>query len=141
MSLIADIRSELKKLSTTPRQLRRFGLIVGGIFTLLGAVTMLRRADLGPWLLAIGLALVALGWLAPRALLYPYRYWIALSVVLGYFVSRAILTVLFYVVLTPIATIVRLTRGDPLDRRLDRRPSYWIERQGTTGATDAEKLY
>ncbi len=54
--------------------------------------------------------------------------WQALGDVLGWINTRIILTVLFYVVVTPAGLLMRLFR-DPLDRDIyETRPSYWNRR-------------
>jgi hypothetical protein len=51
------------------------------------------------------------------------------ALVLGHFNTRVILTVLYYLVMTPVGFIMRLFR-DPLDRSLkDGNASHWIKRE------------
>ena len=48
------------------------------------------------------------------------------SVVMGFFMSRVILFILFYAVLTPISFITRIFGKDILDQRIDKKAkSYW----------------
>lgn len=60
------------------------------------------------------------------------RAYIFLSVVthpVGWAVSWVILTFVYYLVLTPIALVMRLLRHDPLERTFDRSAStYWTPR-------------
>jgi hypothetical protein len=59
-----------------------------------------------------------------------YRLWISFSVVLGYFVSRILLTIIFFLVMTPTGLIMRLVGRDPMERKRDANiPSYWIRRE------------
>ena len=52
-----------------------------------------------------------------------------LAYFIGGIVSRVILVVLFYVVLTPTGLILRLFGKDILDEKLDkRRESYWVKK-------------
>jgi hypothetical protein len=111
-------------------ELRKFGLTVGGAFAILGAISWWRGHELPPrvlWTLA-GLLIVP-GALYP-AILGPVQHaWMAFATVLGHINTRIILTVLFYLVMTPIGMILRLFR-DPLDRSLrDRRDTQWIKRE------------
>ncbi|MFN8544407.1 MAG: SxtJ family membrane protein [Candidatus Binatia bacterium] len=113
----------------SPRALRKFGLTVGGVFLLLGAVSRWRGHEWPPLVLwVVGGLLVVPGAVAPTLLGPVERGWMRMAAVLGHFNARVILTVLFYVVMTPIAWVVRLGR-DPMDRRLDDgKPSNWIKR-------------
>ena len=79
------------------------------------------------WTLSV--LLIVPGALFPSALRPIQRGWMAFAVALGHFNTRVILTVLFYLVLTPVGFVMRLFR-DPLDRSLaDRNASQWIKRE------------
>jgi len=73
--------------------------------------------------------LVISGFLFPRALKYVYIAWMSAAIVLGFVVSNVILTVFFFLVITPIGLITRLLGKDFLALKIDREaPSYWISR-------------
>lgn len=110
--------------------LRRFGLTVGGVFLLLGCVSWWRAHEVAPRVLwGLGAPLVSLGLVAPGLLGPVERAWMAMAEVLGRVNARIILTVLFFVVMTPFG-LLRRWRTDPLDRRMhDGRTSNWIRRE------------
>ena len=111
-------------------ELRKFGLTVGGAFAVFGAISWWRGHELPPrvlWTLAA--LLMVPGAIAPAILGPVHRVWMAFATVLGHVNTRIILTVLFYLVMTPVGLIMRLFR-DPLDRSLrDRSTSQWIKRE------------
>ena len=72
-------------------------------------------------------ALVAVA-LIPSAARRFHRGWMNLAHVLGAINSRIILSILYFLVITPIGRIVRWTGHDPLTRRAPRSGSYWIAR-------------
>jgi hypothetical protein len=111
-------------------ELRRFGLLVGGAFLVLSALSRWRGHELPPLVLgALGLALLVPGLLAPRLLGPVQRVWMRAAHVMGEVNSRIILGVFFYLVLAPVGFVLRRVR-DPLDRRLDDgRPSNWVRRE------------
>jgi hypothetical protein len=122
--------SDFKQLKTGTRELRNFGLLVGGVFAVLGLLFLVRGKSAYPWLLTPGLMLVAFGAIAPRTLKYIYLVWMALALVLGFVVSHVILTVFFFLVITPIGLVARLAGKDFLRLKLDRQAkSYWIPRE------------
>jgi hypothetical protein len=105
---------------------RRFGLVVGGAFALLGtalSVAGSRRA--GPGLAALGGLLLLLAVAAPGALAPIHRGWLALSRVLGRVNTAVFLSLVFFLVLTPLGLLLRLGGRDELDRRR-RRSSMWV---------------
>lgn len=106
---------------------REFGLIVGGIFTLLSAWWLYRGKFVGVarLTLPIGIALVLLGLTFPRSLVFPNKAWMALAEGIGFVSTRIILAFVYFLVLTPIGLIKRAMGWDPLHRRAVRRESYW----------------
>ena len=121
---------DIKELKTGTRELRNFGLVVGGVFALLGLLFLARGKAAYPWLLTPGLLLVAFGAIAPCILKYIYLVWMGLALVLGFVVSHVILTVFFFLIITPIGLIARLAGKDFLRLKLDRQAnSYWIPRE------------
>jgi hypothetical protein len=111
----------------TYRAEREFGLVVGGLFLLFGVVWMIRGRfhHVAPWIAAVGAWLVAFGLLWPRRLIRPFRYWMKGARGLGFVTFRIILVLVFFLVVTPIGLIKRLTGWDPLRRRAASGPSYW----------------
>jgi hypothetical protein len=113
------------------RRLRKFGFTVGGVFTALLVVFVLRHKHHVPFYVSAvagpTLLLGALVW--PRALLPIERGWSLLARALGFINTRILLALVFFVVLAPIALVMRAIGKDPLDRRRDRRlPTYWRTR-------------
>jgi hypothetical protein len=112
------------------RELRRFGLVVGGVFLALGGVSAWRGHVWPPRVLwAVGTVLFVPGLLVPPVLAPVHRAWMGFARVVGEMNARIILTVLFYAVIFPVGRVLRFFR-DPLDRRLDDgRASQWIRRE------------
>ena len=106
---------------------RDFGLLVGAVLALLGAWWFYRDKfpTVRPWFLGAGAALIALGLLLPRSLRWPNRAWMALAEVLAFVMTRVVLAVVYFLIVTPIGVVKRLTGWDPLSRRGGRGGSYW----------------
>jgi hypothetical protein len=125
MKLICE---ELKNLKTEPRDLRKFGLMVGSVFLALGLWFVFRHKPWHGWFWLPGSLLVLLGALAPRALKLVYLGWMGLAITLGLVVSTVLLTVFFYLVVTPIGLGARLAGKDFLARKWSDGNSYWLVR-------------
>jgi hypothetical protein len=113
-----------------PRSFRaekEFGLIVGGVFVLLGSWWLYRGKFLNAAyiLMVAGAALVLFGVIAPRLLIVPRKLWMKLAEGMSYISSRIILAIVFFLVLTPIGVIKRAMGWDPLQRRSGSRDSFW----------------
>ena len=106
---------------------REFGLIVGGMLLLLSGCWIYRGKfhAVTQVTLPLGAILVLLGIVIPRALVYPNKAWMALAEVLSYISTRIILAFVYFVVITPIGFIKRLSGWDPLNRRAASSESYW----------------
>ena len=111
------------------RDLRKFGLTVGAVFCALAAWWYLRHKHFYWYALVPGLPLIVLGTMAPRGLKWVYVAWMTLAMLLGAIVSTVLLTMLFYLVVTPVGMIARLAGKDFLARRIEpSASSYWIVR-------------
>jgi hypothetical protein len=114
-------------MTTSLRAEREFGLVVGGVFVLLGGWWLYRgkfttAADV---MLPLGVLLILFGLIWPRALALPNRAWMLLAEGLSYVTTRIILGLVFFLVVTPIGLVKRLSGWDPLGRRSARSSSYW----------------
>src|SRR5262245_2590082 len=106
------ILEDIKQLKTGPRELRNFGWLVGGVFAALGVFFLFRGKPAYPWFLVPGGVLVFFGTIYPRALKESYIVWMSLAFVLGFIVSNVILTLFFFLVITPIGLAARLLGKD-----------------------------
>lgn len=106
---------------------REFGLIVGGVFALLGAWWLYRGkfVNVAQFIVPFGALLVLLGIIIPRVLVYPNKAWMKLAEGMSFVSTRIILAFVYFVVLTPIGLIKRGMGWDPLHRRAERSDSYW----------------
>ena len=127
---------EIKAIDTSRKALRSFGLVVGGVLLVIAAVIVWRSGwTLGPagrWVGGIGAALAVLGLILPAVLLPVYRVWMALAVVLGFVMTRVILTLVYFLVLLPIGLVRRMLGNDPMHRHPDPTAStYWLPHEDT----------
>ena len=109
------------------RREREFGLIVGGVFVLLSGWWLYREklSNASHLMLPLGSLLILLGLLWPKALVWPNRGWMLLAEGLSFVTTRIILGVVFFLMITPIGVVKRLSGWDPLNRRSGRSASYW----------------
>jgi len=119
------------KKTTSKKQLREFGLLIGfGFPILIGwLLPSIFGHEFRAWTLCVGIPGLILGLTAPRLLHYPYKGWMALGHALGWVNSHIILGLVFIVILQPIAYVMRLTGYDPLRRRRKEKSTYREDRQ------------
>lgn len=109
---------------------RSFGLVFAAVFLVIAGMPLFHGEALRWWSVgaAAAFALVALA--KPALLAGLNRLWMKLGVLLGKVVSPIALGILFYVVITPIGVVIRLTGKDPLRLKFDPdTDSYWIPRE------------
>ncbi len=103
------IREEIKSLTTGRRELGKFGLSVGGVFALLGCWFCWRGKTHFLHFLVPGVLLMLLGAVVPRMLKLLYIGWMSLAFMLGFAVSTMLLTLFFYLIVTPVGLIARMS--------------------------------
>lgn len=108
------------------RELRRFGILMAGAFGVLGGILLWRGHSPGPYLLAVAALFAAVGLAAPAALGPVHRGWMAFAERLARITNTVLLTLVFVLVITPAALILRLARRDRLGLR-STAESYWVE--------------
>jgi len=138
-----NIKDDIKQLKTGNRDLRKFGLTVGGVFAALGLLFLWRHKTHWPYFLWPGASLIVAGIIFPRALKWIYIGWMSMAFVLGFVMAHVILTLLFYLVITPIGLVARLCGQDFLNMKLDHAAkSYWIPRERKVkSAQDYERQF
>lgn len=110
---------------------RTFGLLFIGVFAFLGLYGLWKGWDsLGVQICFALSALVASLTLFAPALLTPFnKAWYQLGLFLGKVVSPIVLGILFFIVITPVALVMRLAGRDALKLRKQNVSSYWVDRQ------------
>lgn len=96
---------------------RKFGLLVGGAFLLLGALFWWRTWHTAALVVAVlGSALIVAGLAAPTQLGPVYRGWMALALVISKVTTPVFMGLIYFLVLTPTGLIARLVGHRPLSR-------------------------
>lgn len=136
------INEEYQKLDRSPRALRRFGFTVGFVFLLLGCVLLWRHRGAGWPLVSIGAVLVLAAGLAPLGLKWVHGPWMIAALGLGWIVTRILLTIVFFLVVTPIGLLQRLFGKRAIEVAFEAdAASYWEPRTARPRPDDYEKQY
>jgi len=108
---------------------RGFGLVFAAVFAIIAAWPLKNGGELRLWALIIAAVFLglALFWRQP---LRPLNLaWFRFGMWLGAVVAPIVMSLLFFLVVTPTGWIVKAMGKDPLRLRFDRgAASYWIER-------------
>lgn len=132
MNIISEIRDEIAAAYREPsnRDLNILAILFLVILGLIGAYMIFWKGSASGYYWMVAGVILALARLIRPLFHLIYRLWIGFSVTLGYFISRALLTFIFFVVILPTGLLMRLFGKDPMDRKIDpNAPTYWIQRE------------
>ncbi|MGK9368794.1 SxtJ family membrane protein [Melioribacter sp. Ez-97] len=141
MSWIKNIVEEVNSLKPDKKTIKKFPVIFGIILSLIYLYFLFFEGSSYNILLVTAI-ISGLAFLLPVRVIAPfYKMWMTIAVFLSYFMSRFILVVLFYFIVTPIGLLLRLFGKDFLDLKIDKaKKSYWNKREEGY-ESDPEKQY
>jgi len=123
----------------TNRELRKFGLVMAVPLALLAGLTYWKDKPAWPALAVLALFFLLCGLALPRALTPIEWVWMKFAKVLGTVMTYVVLTLAFYMVLTPMGLLMRLIGKRPVELGFDNSiPSYWapVEKHGVYDRAD-----
>ena len=85
----------------------------------------------------LGIGLAFIGLFVPKLARWIHYLWFKLADILGFFMSRLILSVVFFLLLSPIALLYRIVGKDPLKLKKPEKTN-WSERNSMYQAKDLE---
>ena len=117
---------EIKNIKSGKSDLRKFGITIGIILMIIAGLLLWKEKESFQIFITIGAVLCILGIVLPVILKPIYMIWMIFATILGWIMTRMILSVLFYLVITPIGLISRLVGKQFLQLRWDKlKGSYW----------------
>ncbi len=131
MDIIKEIRDEIQTARREPssRDLTKLALLFLIIPGLIGLYLVLWKGSGTGYVWMIAGAVLCLARAITPLFRFVYDAWLAFSIILGYFISRLLLTVIFFLVMTPTGLIMRLVGRDPMERKWEpNAPTYWKAR-------------
>jgi hypothetical protein len=131
-------------LNPSKKELRTFGLCALVFLALVGWIVARRSGSMpaGAAVAGFGLLCAVAAFTVPRAL---RPVWIVLMVVnypIGWVVTHMIMAIIFYLVVSPVGVIMRMTGRDPMERAFDRQgKTYWKPRRRDPDASRYFRQY
>ena len=123
---------EIKNIKKSKSDFRKFGITIGVFLMVVAGFLFWKGRESYTILLISGLLLSVLGLVMPIILKPVYWVWMVFAVILGWIMTRVILSLLFYIVITPIGMFSRLFGSKFLDLKWDKsKDSYWNVRTST----------
>ena len=107
---------------------RNFGIVFFVVFLIIAIWPILNENDIRLWSLIISLIFLILG-IANSKLLTPLnKIWFKFGIFLGKIVSPLVMSIIFFLLVTPIGILMRLFKKDLLNLKYNSKKSYWIEK-------------
>ena len=138
------ILEEIKKIKSGEKDLRSFSRVVGLALAVLGGLATRHGKTHGLALLGTGAVLLAVGQTAPGILKPIQKAWMTLALFMGWGMTRILLALLFYLVLTPIGLAARIFGNSFLNLKFKEpdKTTYWISKpRREDGQTKYERQF
>ena len=117
---------EIKNIKSKKSDLRKFGITGCVILLIIAGFLFWKEKESFQILLTFGVTLCILGIAIPFILKPIYWVWMIFATILGWIMTRLILSLLFYTIVTPIGLILRVFGKQFLELRWDKsKESYW----------------
>ena len=109
---------------------RSFGIVFFIVFLLIAIYPLLSGESVRLWSLAIATIFFILG-IINSSLLSPLnKIWFKFGLLLGRLISPLVMSLIFFLVVTPIALLMKLLKKDLLNLKFNKGKTYWIVKSG-----------
>ena len=116
---------EIKNIPNSNRDIRSFGITMGIILFIISGLLMYYNKEIYQIIGIIALTFVGLGLIIPVVLKPLYFVWMTFATILGWVMTRVILSLVFYLIITPIGLLTKLLGEDFLALKRVESDSYW----------------
>ena len=124
------IIEEIKNIKGDKSDWKKFGITMGTVLVIIGFFLLWKKNNYFEYSFFLAAVFFIAGFILPSALKPVYKVWMALSVVMGFIMTRVIMIIIFYLIVTPVGLIASMSGKKFLDMKIDKSAkSYWIARE------------
>ena len=121
---------EIKNIKSEKNDIRNFGLIIGAVLIVIVMLLFWKKKQSYDILMIVGVVLCVTSLILPVILKPFYFAWMTFAVILGWFMTRVILSLVFYGIITPTGLFSRLVGKEFLNLKLNKTENtYWNHRR------------
>ena len=113
---------------------KSFGVLFFIVFLLIALWPLFKGDSLRIWSLLIAIIFLVLGLLNSKILNPFKRIWIKFGEILGKMIAPLVLSIVYFIVITPIGLLLRIFGKDLLGIKFLKKKSYWIKRDKDLGS-------
>ena len=107
---------------------RSFGILFCIVFLLIAIWPLISSNPIRYWAIVLSITFLISG-VVNSKLLSPLKdYWIKLGEILGKVIAPLVMSLVFFIILTPIGLILRIFGKDLLKLKKNKKSSYWLSR-------------
>ena len=111
------------------KEYKKFGITMAIVFVLIFSYLYWKEYSSAIYFIIIAAIFALSAFLLPKILKYFYNVWMGFAAIMGYFMSRIILSLIFFILFAPVGIVTRLLKKDLLKEKWDNESdSYWILR-------------
>ena len=107
---------------------RSFGIVFFIVFLLIAFYPLINQGNIRIWSVLISLLFLILGIINSKILTPLNKVWFKFGIFLGKIISPVVMGIIFFLVVTPIAFLMRILKKDLLNLKFNKNSSYWIEK-------------
>ena len=136
------ILKEINNIKSDKKELKKFGITIGGVLLIISAFLFIYEKPSASYFMGAGCAFQFIAQIIPIIFFPLQKIWMAFAVLMGFVMTRVILSILFYLVITPINLISRLFGKDFLNLKIEKeKKSYWNLRDEEYKQSSTEKQF
>ena len=107
---------------------KSFGIVFFVVFLITGLFPLINDQEIKVWSLLASLIFLILGLINSKILTPLNKVWFKFGIFLGKIISPIVMGLIFFLVVTPIAFLMRMLNKDLLNLKFSKNSSYWIEK-------------
>ena len=107
---------------------KSFGIVFFTVFLIIAIWPLLNGYEIRYWSLIISIVFLLLGILNSKILTPLNKIWFKIGILLGNVISPIIMSIIFFLVVTPTSFIMKILGKDLLNLKKNTKNSYWIEK-------------
>jgi len=117
---------------------KSFGYLFFGIFLALAIWVYIKNQNLNYWLIGTSTVFLVLTLIKSKLLDVLNDLWIKFGELLGKIIAPIIMSIVFFLIVTPIGLILKIVKKDLLKLKFNNDKSYWIEKNKTIESMDKQ---
>tara|TARA_B100000586_G_scaffold132368_1_gene95732 strand:- start:55 stop:444 length:390 start_codon:yes stop_codon:yes gene_type:complete len=108
---------------------KSFGIVFFTVFLIIAIWPLLNGYGIRYWSLIISIVFLILGILNSKILTPFNKIWFKIGILLGNVISPIVMSIIFFLVVTPTSFIMKILGKDLLNLKKNTKNSYWIKKQ------------